>query len=210
MLRSKAVRKASSIKRWLATKEKSDTRLEKIFGIITKFIFYKIYYPVIRSFYDYKDRIQRSLAYAKFGWSNYDFDASYLYDLLAFKMQRLYDCLENGYVVQQKEDMEALKEAIQICKRLYKDDYKDKYLKIHDTKWGTPKREFTPNYDSKGQVISYSLKIYRKNTRGASEKIKKQERKELVECFKKGEADRKNDINRLAYLLKKYDHTWWD
>ena len=82
------------------------------------------------------ERTLRSLAFAKHGWLSFDFDSAYIFNLMAFKLKRIYKCLENDQAIQTKEDMAYLKEAINICERLFDHNYDDKYHKAHDKKWG--------------------------------------------------------------------------
>jgi hypothetical protein len=209
MLRSKAIKEEASLKKAWTPRKKSETVLGKVYEAIREFVLFKIYYPPIDLFRRHKERIGRSLAYAKFGWLHYDFDSAFLYDLLAFKMKRLYDCLENGHAIQEDEDMAALKEAIQICERLHEDNYDDKYHEAHSAKWGEIESKYIPNYDSKGKILNYTWETWRKGTVNVSEEVKEQETKEFRECFEKGEADRKADIDRLAHLLKEHSSMWW-
>src|ERR1700734_4043833 len=81
-------------------------------------------------------RIKRALSYAKFGYTNYDYEASFIYPLIAFKLERVKKCLFNGYAVQEQVDLDALDEAVAICNRISAEDYEDKYMVAHDLKWG--------------------------------------------------------------------------
>lgn len=210
MLRSKAIKDEAILKKQWSPREKMSGPIGKVCEVIREFVLFKIYYPPIDLFHRYKERIGRSLAYAKLGWLHYDFDSAFLYDLLAFKMKRLYDCLENGHAIQEDNDMAALKEAIQISERLHEGNYDGKYLDQHDEKWGEIESEHIPNYDEKGKIKNYTWKTSRKGTVGVSEAVEEQEHKEFRACFEKGETDRRADIDRLAHLLKEHGPTWWD
>lgn len=157
----------------------------------------KIYYYFDDLFHTLKERIGRSYAYAKFGYMNYDFDSAYLYDLMSFKLKRIKKCIENGIAVQEEEDMKALDETIAIIDRLRVENYEEKYEPEHDAKWGKADFKFKPSFHS-----------VRKNVNTKEEKA--QEWKERLAIYDKAEQDRKNDIDRLAEILKTHALAWWE
>lgn len=166
------------------------TRVGKIWRNVSWVFMMNIYYPIDSFIGRYHERICRSLAFAKHGWLHYDFESAYLYDIMAFKMERIYKVLESGYGVQKSENMEALKEAIAICERLFAGEYEDKYIEDHYkeypvTEIGDPEP---------------------KRTKAQGERY----RKSLMKAMTDGEADRAADIDRLATILKKHESTWWD
>lgn len=162
------------------------------------------YYPVESFLRRYYERIKRSLTYAKFGWLHYDFDGAFIYDLMAFKMRRLLDCLIHGHAIQEKENMDALREAIKICDRLHEGRYDEKYYKVHEKKWGKLKTWFTPIEGSTSSKWNSS----RKNIKTKADE--KAERKDHIKIWDLEEQDRVADIDRLAEILKKYERSWWD
>jgi hypothetical protein len=167
-------------------------------------------YPITDNYRRYKERVKRSLAYAWFGWHNYDFDLSYAYRLFDFKLKRLYKCLENGHAIQEDEDMKALKELTKIVRRLGRRDYDNKYHRAHDRVWGKIESETIPNLDEKGEIINYSWNSWRSGTKSANKKTKDKERRQFRKCWENGEKDRIKDINRMAELLKLHGLKWWD
>lgn len=167
-------------------------------------------YSLTDRFTKYKERISRSLAYARFGWHNYDFDMSYAYGLFEFKLKRLQECLENGHAVQEQESMDALKRIIKLIRKLRMGRYENKYYRVHDKKWGKIESETTPNYDEKGEIKHYSWNSWREKTKNASKKVKDQERRETKKIYENAEKDRQNDIQEVADLLKKHGLTFWD
>lgn len=188
--------------------DESATKLGKLFISIVDFLKMNIYYPLHNFYSRYKERIGRSLAFAKIAWLNYDFESAYIYNLMAFKMRRIYRTLKKGFAIQHPEDMKALKEAIDICDRLFEGNYDDKYHKVHDKKWGKIRTKDVPVYDDEGKLKYHQWKTSRKNV-----KTKKQlevERKEFLDCWKYGEKDRVKDLNRLNQIFKKYQPSWWD
>lgn len=170
------------------------TKLGKLLQTVKDFIVIEIYYTVESFFNRYIERISRSLAFAKRGWLHYDFESAYLYDIMAFKLKRIYPVLKNGYAVQEKENMDALKEAIAICERLFAGNYDDKYHKAHNKKWG--------------KIDILDDKRHRVKAKTPAQK--EQERKEFMKCWEDGEKDRIADLDRLNEILKKHEPTWWD
>lgn len=168
-----------------------------------------LYYPVDSFFSRTYERVTRSLAFAKHGYMHYDFESAYLYDLMAFKMKRIYAALETGHAWQEPEDMAALKEAIAICERLFNGEYDSKYYKAHDKKWGEMKSLHTPiEFDDKGKP-----KLYRWDTsrpKANTPAKKKKEIADLRQIWVNEEKDRRADIDRLADILKNHEQKWWD
>lgn len=166
------------------------------------------YYPVDSFVSRYKERISRSLAFAKRGWMHYDFESAYLYDIMAFKMERIYEVLKDGHVYQEDEDMAALKEAIEICKRLFAGEHEDKHYAAHSAKWGELEHKDFPEHDENGKVKWYRLELTRPNA--VTEAQKEEELADLRKVWEYGERDRKADLDRLNEILKKHEPSWWD
>lgn len=168
----------------------------------------KITWPVQHFFtYNY-ERISRSLAWARKGWKHYDWESAYLYDVMAWKMKRIHAALLVGNAIQEDENMEALKEAIAICERLFKADYDDPYRKAHDEKWGEMVTWFTPAYFPNGEQSGSYWNSSRPNA--VTEEQKAEEVADLRKIWEYEERDRKLDIDRLAEILKKHEPSWWD
>jgi hypothetical protein len=187
------------------------TRLQKALRAIGRFYMFQVYYPIESFFRRLHERIGRSLAWAKLTYLNYDFDSSYLYEVMEFKLKRIYECLKNGHAIQRKEDMAALRELIKICGRLRNyDDYEDPYREAHDKKWGKmPRWGSEPVKNDKGEVTSYKM-IFKDRPKANTPKKKEQERKEFRDIWEKAEQDYCKDIDRMAEILKKHGKTWWD
>jgi hypothetical protein len=192
----------------LALEEKEPTRLKRIVQIVVNAYKEYLYYPVDSFISRTYERASRSLAFARHGWMHYDFESAYLYDIMAFKMKRIHACLQTGHAVQEDADMQALKEAIEICERLFKGDYDRKYYDAHEVKWGEMKSEHIPEYNEDGSIKWYRWETSRPNVKTAADKRK--EVADLRRIWKNEEKDRKADIDRLCEILKKHEPTWWD
>lgn len=166
-------------------------------------------WPISDCYSRYSERIKRSLAFAKFGWLNYDFDAHTVWGLLSFKLKRIYPVLLKGHAIQEEDDMKALLEAISICERLDRENYEGKYLDAHDFKYGKIKsrHDRVASLDANGKVLSYYYDQWRD---GVNKENEEQERVEFRECFESAEKDLQADVDRLFYILKNHLRSWWD
>lgn len=177
---------------------------KKVADMFGEYVYYPMYYFFSRTY----ERVFRSWAFAKHGYMHYDFESAYLYDLMAFKLKRVYKCLKNGNAVQEYKNMSALAEAITICERLFKGTYDEKYYKLHDKKWGKLCSKTIPEYDEKGKIKHYRWESWRSKTKTAEQK--KKERKDLRKIWVNEEEDRRADLDRLNEILKNHEPTWWD
>lgn len=150
-------------------------------------------------------RLKVAFEYARFSWTQYDWDEGYLYDIMAWKMRRMHDHLSNKAVsVQQPQDLAALVQAATVCERLKENAYDMVHWDAHDVKWGKSEITFEdiPNTDTCKMLFSKRANVTPEN--------EEQQRAEYLECATKADEDRKADIDQLARLLKDYAPTWWD
>lgn len=189
-------------------KDKAITPFQKLKATIVYAFKEHIYWPIDNFVSRYVERISRSIAYARFGWDNFDWDHAYAWDLMSFKLKRLQKCLQNGHVHQEKADMDALKEMIKIIGRLKESEYDDIYHKIHDKKWGRSIRKTTPIYDENGKIKHYRWESSKPKAKTEAQKTK--ERAGFLKCFELGEVDRLKDFDRMNEIMKKHMHKWWD
>ena len=154
------------------------------------------------------ERTSRSLAFARHGWMHCDSESAYLYDIMAFKLKRIYPVLRDGHAIQDEADMKALKEAIAICERLFKGEYDAKYYKIHTKKWGQISHKSTPVKDANGKILHYTMELSSPKTNTTAKK--KKEVADLRNIWENEEKDRRADIDRLAEILKNHELKWWD
>jgi len=181
---------------------KPKNKFQQFLSKIHRFVFEHITYPVQKFFRRYYQNSKRAYDYAKFGWKTWEYDYSEIYSLMAFKLKRLQASMENGYHFQVKEDMDALKESIKLCHRIKRENYEEVYLRELDKKWGKSKM-VEKEKTEKGTVWTFE----RKNVK--TSKDRKKHTNEFVKCYKRAEKAREADMDRLAYLLKKYSQRWW-
>lgn len=156
----------------------------------------------IKTFYR---NLVRAAQYARFGYSNPDWDYAYFYELMAWKLKRIERSISNSCVLHQPESIRALKRLIGVCSRLGNDEYAEKYFKKHDEKWGEQPRPMLIEISDS----SFSQVIYRDRPNVKTAKDRDKEKDEFRACDKKGERDRQKDLKLLYGILKEYSHTWW-
>lgn len=144
-----------------------------------------LFYWFVDSYYLVKERISRSTKYAIFGWTNYDFDFEYTWDLLEFKLKRIRETLKDCGI--SETHMEALDETIKLCGRLKRDSYD---------------AVCTRNYFKK-------YPGYFKNNRVSSKSTKKS-REEFEKCCKKSIELKNKDLQKLFENIKTSSVYWWD
>jgi hypothetical protein len=174
-------------------------------------IFRKIYRYITHGFW-YK--LEMAYSYAKLGWNSHDFDHVYIDEFLLFKLKRMYKCFINGYHSETCENykpkMKSIKLVIKLL-NLYLND-EERYFKfynLHNKKWGTKTRKTIPaDIDEDGYVLSYRVTFEHDKKLTEEEKI--QEKKELLESFKKDERRRQRDISLIYKIIGKYNLYWWD
>ena len=138
----------------------------------------------------FKEMVQRMFFW---GWKmrhNYDFDASYIYDILYLKLDRVYTCfLENGHCVwndgADTKGMKRLSIARNLAKRLSKDNYSthmDEHYKVY------PPNRSRPFLARWGREESLSFR----------------------RAVKKDSVQREGEKKYLFTLLEKHLDCWWD
>ena len=179
-------------------------KMRKVLENIKEFLVEGVYCKSLWFVRRHIKNTKRALEYAYFAYNNHDWDHAYIYDLLAYKLKRVKKELANGCAIHEKEILEALDEAVLICRRISDDNYEEKYFEVHNKKWGDVKIEFVP---AKRPGFT-QLKTSRSGV--ANKKQQKQERKEANAIYKQAEKDIQKDFDRLGFILKNYSRRWWD
>jgi len=154
-------------------------------------------------------QVRRAAAYAKFGWSNHDFDNSYLLAVLHFKLQRMYTYLKNEtYAKQDKHSLQSLRLAARLAEKLRNDSYSH-FLDQHDKKWGPLDMKLTPAEHVEGLPGGGSVcEFSRPNV--TSKRKEAQERREFKKAVNLDYAMRARDARWLFSIMEKYYQHWWD
>lgn len=187
---------------WFEPREPK-TKIGKALG----FLYDQLDHHVIRHFIHLYDKVSRSLAFARLGWENFDFDKAYLFEVMVFKLERMHKCMQNGHVVQSESTMTSLREAIEICKRAENGHYESVYFDKHDKKWGELRMDTEP---SKSGNPHGGSRILFSRPNAVTKKQIEQERKEAKAIWDKAEFDRKDDLARLGILLIDHSEGWWE
>lgn len=178
---------------------------------IKHFLLFEIYHPIVSFFSRTHERVSRSLAFAKFGYFNYDFDGISIFDVMSFKMKRVLHSLENySSSVQEKKDLDALKLAIKLTDNLANEVHEEILLKKHDRKWGKAKlSKAIPEYDENGKVKWYRMPPM-KRSKIKTDADRKTEFKERKQLYLDAVKNRRGDIMKLAEILDEHLPRWWD
>lgn len=135
-------------------------------------------------------------------WKDRDWDNSYMWEILNFKLRNMEHFLSSDKTVciHPESRLQRLKEARMITDRLLDDDYGiDEMVKI--------KQKYDAEYtfiDLKDGSGLKQMEIIVKN--GTKEDFDK----EMQRNRERQEYLRKQDLERLGYLLTKYSDDWWD
>lgn len=137
--------------------------------------------PIQNRFDYYKERISRSFAYAKHGWSSVDFDSISLFSDMRFKLERIAKCIDLNLAAQYSQ------EVIDECKKNGFDIYWQKRKLAHDAIYeALALLQNLENDDYDYQARKLGLKY------DVDNKLKNA------------------DLDRLNVILKDYSGFWWD
>lgn len=158
----------------------------------------ELFWPVVRIY----RKVARSLAFAKLGWNNYDWDHAYLLQLMIFKMKRMQKaCFEEGHHIPEKLSQQSLRLCIKLGEKLLKDNY-FYFTGLHNEKWG--KFEFIEKTDESGR------KYTGMGRPGVPKEKEEQERAEFLEAYKKDDSVKARDTRWFFEIMAKYQESWWD
>ena len=144
------------------------------------------------------NRSKRALHWAKFMWTNWDFDAHSIFPLLERKLLRIQNNLERGWAIQDPKDMKALRTAIKLAKRVSDEYHEEQLYKWHEKKWGNYRNDW-PLRNSK-----YSRQGVN------SEEQAEAERADLHVLYDRITTWRGRDEKLLFAIIQKYYRVWWD
>jgi hypothetical protein len=148
----------------------------------------------------------RACAFFKMGWTNYDWDYAYIYELLEFKLKRMEKVIGNGWGANSHRLVKQMKYTRYLLNRIVEHNYYDKYEAPLVEKYGKRHIEFLKTDDSRytQMLIVYS-------------KIDKTDEKKLEEAndaylgiYKQSEMDRSADVERCFKFIGRQHRHWWD
>lgn len=158
----------------------------------------EMFWPMVRIY----RKVCRSLAFAKLGWNNYDWDHAYLLELMVFKMKRMQKaCFEEGHHIPEKLPQQSLRLCIKLGEKLLKDAY-FYHSGLHNAKWG--ELEFIEKTDETGR------KYTGMGRSGVTPEQEEQERAEAMEAYRKDDSVKARDTRWFYGIMAKYQESWWD
>lgn len=144
--------------------------------------------------------IKNSLQYAKFGYSDRDYDHAFLIYLLEFKLKRMKKFFDNEGIASNKTRDRSLSLCINLLERLKEEEnYSVNYNKF-TKKWGDPDFYFKNGY----------MRMRSKREDRLSDSDLKRMKKEYKKAFDDDDAHRERDVALLFDTMKKYYKFWWD
>jgi len=139
-------------------------------------------------------------------WRDRDWDHTFLYEMLYFKLSNMEKYLRKyGHSINSEKDADKIKICVNLLKRLMDDEYHDIVFKKHNEKWGAPYFSWPDVKDRPG----YSkLKIVKPNV--ITKEDEEQESNEYRSLMQIESNSRQQDVNYLFEIIRKYHQGWWD
>jgi len=163
--------------------------------------------PGVRPVHKFFRNCTRAIAYARLGWSCYDFDHDHLLELIAFKLRRMtHEFTSNNSSVDPSGTRDkSIKLASRLANRLSRTErnYYSPNYKRHAAKWGPGRSVFTPIPDSKH--IEWEI-VWDKATAEQQQIVQR----ESAQAFELDAAMRTRDEKWLFAIMGKYHTHWWD
>ncbi len=151
-------------------------------------------------------KIKRSWEYAKLGWSNYDFDYVYLFELLRFKLDRMEKFLTgpNAIADHSTTTLRSLKLAVRLAKKIETDSY-DFFSVKSSERWKHVKtfEDTEPTEEERRAGIALISKPC--TTQDAMNA-----HNDFIRAAEADESIRKRDLRWFFSILEKYHGHWWD
>lgn len=161
------------------------------------------FYKVVQWFRVQYQILERMLYW---GWKmryNYDFDAQFVYVVIALKLERVHKCMkEHSHLewnsTEKSNLMRKLAEAKILAKKVAKEKYDRHSTLFHET------------YSCAGRKNNWleeAMAQHYPKTRPISEEMY---RAFFIKAIERDSAEKAADMRRLHYLLEKYTGHWWD
>lgn len=129
-------------------------------------------------------------------WRDRDWDHTFLYEILRFKLSNMEECLRNhSHYVNSEKDADRIKICVNLINRLMNDEYHDMVFKKHYEKWGKPKFNWIDTKDTPNVI---------------TKEDEKKESNEFRNLMQIENNLRQQDIDYLFETIRKYHQGWWD
>lgn len=135
---------------------------------------------------------------------DYDFDANSLYNIINYKLKRTEIALINGFCDHDRQKLKAIRLAIKLSNRLYKNFYDELQYKRQSALWGELLTWTTPHEDTE------YVQMHFRYEKAITEEEKKQSTEDHMKLGYAMEALRNRDKRNLFFILDKYIDSWWD
>lgn len=132
-----------------------------------------------------------------------DYDFTSVYPVLKFKLEQIYNTLDNAPIEDIEAELQRINYCIGLCDQLIENNFCEKEFKDHDLRWGKLKIETESIENS--DVLRAVLTRPAVNT----DAEKDQERKEFREICDLEEERRKKAILSLFLTIANNHYKWW-
>lgn len=165
-----------------------------------------LFYKLKKNFFAVSEQINRMYCWAFRSRYSYDFDGHTMYDMIYYKLDRMYRCFLNyGNCVwndgENTVGMKKLRIARQLAWRLAHHDYEEYRDKILDLKYGKSEMDFVAS--------KYGSRVLFKRN-GIDVRSIESYSKDLLRLANMSALQRKNEKELLFKLLAKHLDSWWD
>lgn len=150
--------------------------------------------------------VKVSIIYSIYFWKNgdYDWDYSYLINLMRFKMNRMANTIEDNEIIcANKRVAKQLRYAVYLIDRWRDDsdyeDFRNKFV----ARWGELIYSWEPN-------SARSKRLVTRYPKATTPELHKQAEEEFLEGALKAQSKNTEVFGRLFKHMFKYMNSWWD
>lgn len=156
------------------------------------------------SLVQFKEFVRRLYHWLPVLWNDRDYDYSFFYHILRFKLKRMAAHLrEHNILLYTERYARQIDYAVFLLDRIIADDYCASKYAAHQEKWGDV--SFDKRLENDG---TYSLDIY--VTKARESGLDEQEAAEFRTLSELKYRCKENDLDRLFRHIRKYHQRWWD
>lgn len=159
------------------------------------------YYFLRRHYYNFI----RACSFFKIGYYNYDFDYTYLLEIMKFKLERMEKCIRRGCHEEADKVADEVKYAVKILKRLVDNNYSKIYGRLHNKRWGELITWWEPCSNNQKMSIHHS-----KFSKAKTKRQQKKASKEFMTYMKEADERWEEDMEDIFQYISKNLQKWWD
>lgn len=148
----------------------------------------------------------KSIQYSIFLWRDFDWDYSYIFNLLQYKLKRTRETiLSNNLICDAEEIASQIEYAEDLIQKEIDNDFCKDLYEAHKKKWGKIKSLCSPSDNDSG---SCRLDITTENA--TTPELRRIERSECRKIHDKSEEARQKNLDELFTHLRNCIEHWWD